>query len=99
MNILAIETSCDESSVALLQTTTAQTTNQTMSEINQASAAVKLYQCTASQIDVHRVTGGVVPEVAAREPTAGRNRYSRLIILKGISLLIFWNKIKCRIRR
>lgn len=48
MNILAIETSCDESSVALLRDNT-------------------VFQCTASQIDVHRVTGGVVPEVAARE--------------------------------
>lgn len=48
MNILAFETSCDESSVALLKDDT-------------------VFQCTASQIDVHKVTGGVVPEVAARE--------------------------------
>ncbi len=48
MNILAIETSCDESSVALL-------------------CGDKVTQLTASQIDVHKVTGGVVPEVAARE--------------------------------
>jgi N6-L-threonylcarbamoyladenine synthase len=48
MNILAIETSCDESSVALLSGDT-------------------VTQLTASQIDVHKVTGGVVPEVAARE--------------------------------
>lgn len=48
MNILAIETSCDETSVAVLADET-------------------LTHLTASQIEVHRVTGGVVPEVAARE--------------------------------
>lgn len=48
MNILAIETSCDETSVAILADET-------------------LTHLTASQIDVHRLTGGVVPEVAARE--------------------------------
>lgn len=48
MNILAIETSCDESSVAVLKDDT-------------------VFQLTASQIDVHKKFGGVVPEVAARE--------------------------------
>ena len=48
MNILAIETSCDESSVALLRDN-------------------EIFQLTASQIDVHKKFGGVVPEVAARE--------------------------------
>ncbi len=48
MNILSIETSCDETSVALLTDTA-------------------LTHLTASQIDVHRITGGIVPEVAARE--------------------------------
>lgn len=48
MDILAIETSCDETSVALWR-----------------SGAVQ--QLTASQVDIHAVTGGVVPEVAARE--------------------------------
>lgn len=48
MNILSIETSCDETSVALLTPT-------------------KLTHLTASQIDVHKITGGIVPEVAARE--------------------------------
>ena len=46
--ILSIETSCDETSVAIL-------------------TAKHLTQVTASQIDVHRITGGIVPEVAARE--------------------------------
>lgn len=48
MRILSIESSCDESSVALLS-------GKTVTEL------------TASQIDVHKLTGGVVPEVAARE--------------------------------
>ena len=48
MNILAIETSCDESSVAILRDE-------------------QIFQLTASQIDVHKQFGGVVPEVAARE--------------------------------
>lgn len=48
MNILAIETSCDESSVAVLRDE-------------------QIFQLTASQIDVHKQFGGVVPEVAARE--------------------------------
>ncbi len=48
MRILAIETSCDETSVALMQDNT-------------------INYLTASQIDVHKLTGGVVPEVAARE--------------------------------
>lgn len=48
MNILALETSCDETSVAIL-------TNDGLTHL------------TASQIDVHKITGGIVPEVAARE--------------------------------
>lgn len=47
-NILAIETSCDETSVAIL-------------------TADKLTHVIASQIEAHRLTGGIVPEVAARE--------------------------------
>lgn len=57
MRILGIETSCDETSVALLE----------------ASGGLKapkfkvLKNLVASQIPIHRKTGGVVPEVAARE--------------------------------
>ena len=50
MNILAIETSCDETSVAVLRDGTEVLTNQ-----------------ISSQIDLHAKTGGIVPEVAARE--------------------------------
>lgn len=47
-SILAIETSCDETSVSILKD------NQILSNI------------ISSQIDIHAVFGGVVPEVAAR---------------------------------
>lgn len=53
--ILAIETSCDETGIALLQ-------QKERAIVVQASAV-------ASQIDVHALTGGVVPDVAAREHT------------------------------
>ncbi len=49
MRILAIETSCDETAVAVLE--------------NKTNVLVNL---VASQIDVHKKFGGVVPEVAAR---------------------------------
>ncbi|MDP3999899.1 MAG: tRNA (adenosine(37)-N6)-threonylcarbamoyltransferase complex transferase subunit TsaD [bacterium] len=49
MNILAIESSCDETAAAVV------TDGRTVRS-----------NVVSSQIDVHRVTGGVVPEVAAR---------------------------------
>ncbi len=52
MKILAIESSCDDTSVALV-------------EANQAGFAV-LSEKTASQIEVHKKYGGVVPEIAGR---------------------------------
>lgn len=52
LNVLAIETSCDETSVALVR-------------ISKASATV-LHHEIATQIPVHAIYGGVVPEVAAR---------------------------------
>lgn len=54
MKILAIETSCDDTSVALV-------------ERRGTSGRVRVHACvTASQIPIHRRYGGVVPEVAAR---------------------------------
>lgn len=50
MLILGIETSCDETSCAVVQ-----------------DGRVILSNVIASQIEIHRATGGVVPEVAARE--------------------------------
>lgn len=48
--ILAIETSCDETSVAVI-----------------ADGHIVLSSIIASQIDVHQVYGGVVPEIASRQ--------------------------------
>lgn len=53
MRILAIETSCDETAVAILEGNG--------DEIRVVSSLVR------SQIDIHQAYGGVVPEVAARE--------------------------------
>lgn len=51
--ILAIETSCDETGVAVLQ--------------KEEDTITVLAEAVASQVDVHALTGGVVPEAAARE--------------------------------
>lgn len=53
MKILGIESSCDDTSVALLE--------------NTGTGFVVLAEKTASQIDVHKQYGGVVPEIAGRE--------------------------------
>jgi len=53
MRVLGIETSCDETAVALVET-------------NPWSTDI-LAQVVSSQIDLHRPYGGVVPEVATRE--------------------------------
>ncbi|MBP7992390.1 MAG: tRNA (adenosine(37)-N6)-threonylcarbamoyltransferase complex transferase subunit TsaD, partial [Candidatus Magasanikbacteria bacterium] len=53
MKILGIESSCDDTSVALVE--------------NTGSGFVVLAEKTASQIDVHKQYGGVVPEIAGRE--------------------------------
>ncbi|MFH1078267.1 MAG: tRNA (adenosine(37)-N6)-threonylcarbamoyltransferase complex transferase subunit TsaD [Patescibacteria group bacterium] len=52
MRILGIETSCDETSVAILDV--------------RGTSVRRMFHETASQIPVHAVYGGVVPEVAAR---------------------------------
>lgn len=53
MRILAIETSCDETAIAVIEGAG--------DSVSVASSIVR------SQIDIHRAYGGVVPEVAARE--------------------------------
>ena len=53
LTILGIETSCDETAAAVL------TFNGKTFDV--------LSNVTASQIEIHKLTGGVVPEVAARE--------------------------------
>ncbi len=53
MNILGIETSCDETAAAIWQST--------------ANGGHILAEKIASQIDIHARFGGVVPEIASRE--------------------------------
>ena len=50
MNILAIESSCDETAVAIVQ-----------------DGRRVLTDCIASQVELHRIYGGVVPEIASRK--------------------------------
>lgn len=50
MNIMAVESSCDETAVALV-----------------ADGRRILADCIASQVDLHRIYGGVVPEIASRK--------------------------------
>lgn len=50
MNILAVESSCDETAVAIVR-----------------DGRQMLTDCIASQVDLHRLYGGVVPEIASRK--------------------------------
>ena len=50
MNILAVESSCDETAVAIV-----------------TDGRKVLTDCIASQVDIHRIYGGVVPEIASRK--------------------------------
>ncbi len=50
MNILAVESSCDETAVAIV-----------------ADGRNVLTDCISSQVDLHRIYGGVVPEIASRK--------------------------------
>ena len=49
MNILAVESSCDETAVSVVR-----------------DGRTVLADCIASQVDLHRIYGGVVPEIASR---------------------------------
>ena len=50
MNILAVESSCDETAVAIVR-----------------DGRHVLTDCIASQVELHRIYGGVVPEIASRK--------------------------------
>lgn len=50
MNILAVESSCDETAVAVVR-----------------DGRVALSDCISSQVELHRIYGGVVPEIASRK--------------------------------
>ncbi|MDP3997812.1 MAG: tRNA (adenosine(37)-N6)-threonylcarbamoyltransferase complex transferase subunit TsaD [bacterium] len=74
ITILAIETSCDETGVAVVQ--------------QQAGKPPEvLASAVSSQVDIHTLTGGVVPEVAAREHAS--------IISPMIFDVIRKSKVKC----
>ena len=49
MNILAIESSCDETAVAIVR-----------------DGREVLTDCISSQVELHKLYGGVVPEIASR---------------------------------
>ena len=57
INILAIETSCDETSASIIEV------EYSKSEIRTPKISSNI---VSSQIDLHAKTGGVVPEVASR---------------------------------
>ena len=50
MNILAIESSCDETAVAIVR-----------------DGREVLTDCISSQVELHKLYGGVVPEIASRK--------------------------------
>ena len=50
MNILGIETSCDETAVAVVK-----------------NGREVLSNIVASSVELHKKTGGIVPEIAARD--------------------------------
>jgi len=50
MNILSIESSCDETAVAVVR-----------------DGRTLLSDCISSQVDIHKIYGGVVPEIASRK--------------------------------
>ena len=50
MNILAIESSCDETAVAVVR-----------------GGRTVLSDCISSQVEIHKIYGGVVPEIASRK--------------------------------
>ncbi len=50
MNIMAVESSCDETAVAIVR-----------------DGRQVLCDCIASQVELHRIYGGVVPEIASRK--------------------------------
>ena len=52
MNILAVESSCDETAAAIVR-----------------DGRQVLTDCIASQVDLHRIYGGVVPEIASQKHT------------------------------
>ena len=70
MKILAIETSCDETAVAILEGTSLAASDEQSERGNRVSAGTRftvLGNALLSQIDIHKPYGGVFPMVAKRE--------------------------------
>jgi len=75
MNILAIETSCDETAAAVIESTEVQSNsslvigkknNELPITNHSVLSTIILSNVVASQIDIHKKYGGVFPEVASR---------------------------------
>ena len=81
MICLAIETSCDDTSVAILEYH-----NSTSFE-NIVSTTKVLSSCVSSQIEVHAVYGGVIPEIGARYHTTNFLPVLKAAILESCSKL------------
>ena len=68
MNILAIETSCDETSIALVEASATKRILNGAEGANNELPSFKIKKVLiASQIEIHRPFGGVVPNLAKRE--------------------------------
>lgn len=67
MQILAIETSCDETGVALLRATGGLHATASHIALGHAPRFTVIHNLVASQIKIHRPFGGVVPNLAKRE--------------------------------
>src|SRR3989344_329006 len=66
MRILAIETSCDETAISLLETGATEVKPRGTGGLTSVTFALLAHE-VASQIDKHRKFGGVVPMLAKRE--------------------------------
>ena len=66
MNILSVESSCDETAVAIVR-----------------DGREVLTDCIASQVDLHRLYGGVVPEIASRKHIEKINQVIKEALLQA----------------
>ena len=76
MNVLGIETSCDETAAALVE-----------------DGRRILSNVVASQVDVHSVYGGVVPELASREHAANINHIVDLCLERAWKGESAWDRV------
>ena len=76
MNVLGIETSCDETAAALV-----------------VDGSRILSNVVASQVDVHSVYGGVVPELASREHASNINHVVDLCLAQAWKGESTWDRV------